>query len=187
MAKPKNQDLEYVARAEKMNWKALRRLWKDIQRGNTPDWDGGKALEHLVVRAFQLSDLKAEYPYDVPPGGKPLEQIDGLVRLDFVTFLIECKDKDTVDIEVIAKLRNQLLRRPDTTLGCVFTTGDFTLPALTLTDFSVPHRILLWAEVDIDECLSAEDFQTTLREKYHHLCKFGMTDRSPSYKELNGK
>jgi hypothetical protein len=187
MAKPKNQDLEYIKRAEKMDWKALRKLWKTIQAGVTPDWDGGKALEHLVVRAFRLSGLEAEYPYDVPPGGKPLEQIDGLVRLDFATFLIECKDKDTVDIEVLAKLRNQLLRRPDITLGCVFTVGDFTLPALTLADFAAPQRILLWAGVDIDDCLTVGDFQATLREKYRHLCKYGMTDRSPNYKEFDNK
>lgn len=187
MAKPKDRDLEYIKTAEKMGWKELQKLWKAIRAGNTPNWDGGKALEHLVIRAFRLSKLDAEYPYDVPPGGNPLEQIDGLVRMDFVTFLIECKDKESVDIEAIAKLRNQLLRRPDTTLGCVLTPDDFTVPALTLADFAVPHRILLWAGVDIDECLAAKDFQTTLREKYRHLCKYGMTDRSPNYKELESK
>jgi hypothetical protein len=77
MAKPKDRDLEYIKRAEKMDWKALRKLWKGIQAEKTPDWDGGKALEHLGVRAFKLSGLEVEYPYDVPPGGKPLEQIDG--------------------------------------------------------------------------------------------------------------
>jgi hypothetical protein len=186
MAKPKKRDLEYIKRAEKMDWKALRKLWKAIQAEKTPDWDGGKALEHLVVRAFKLNGLEAEYPYDVPPGGKPLEQIDGLVRLDYATFLIECKDQETVDIEVIAKLRNQLMRRPDTTLGCVFTAGDFTEPALTLADFAVPHRILLWTGVDIDGCLTAENFGAVLREKYRHLCKYGMTDLSPNYKEFEG-
>ena len=184
MAKPKNQDLEYIKLAEKMGWKALRKLWKAIQSGDTPDWEGGKALEHLIIRAFRLSGLEAEYPYDVPPGGKPLEQIDGLVHLHNLAFLIECKDKESVDIEAIAKLRNQLLRRPDTTLGCVFTAGDFTEPALTLADFAVPHRILLWSGVGIDECLTQEDFAKALLEKYRHLCKFGLTDLSPYYKDL---
>jgi hypothetical protein len=184
MAKPMDRDLEYVGRAEKMTWKGLRKLWAAIQADATPGWDGGKAFEHLVVRAFKLSGLEAEYPYDVPPGGKPLEQIDGLVHLDGFAFLIECKDKEAVDIEAIAKLRNQLLRRPETTLGCVFTSGEFTAPALTLADFALPHRILLWPESDIARCLIDQDFRTTLREKYRHLCKYGLTDLSPYYKDF---
>src|SRR5262249_9039594 len=98
-------------------------------------------------------------------------------------FLIECKDKDAVDIEAIAKLRNQLLRRPDTTFGCVFAADDFTAAALILVDFSVPHRILLWSRLDIEGCLKRKDFAPTLRDKYRHLCKYGLTDRSPNYKE----
>jgi hypothetical protein len=154
VAKPSEKDLEYVMRAEGMSWADLSALWELIKAEKTPDWEGGKAFEHLVIRAFRLNGLEAEYPYDVPPGGKPIEQIDGLVYLQCYTFLVECKDKESVDIEAIAKLRNQLLRRPETTLGCVFTTGAFTEPALIITDFSVPHRILLWSKADIDKCLS---------------------------------
>jgi hypothetical protein len=120
----------------------------------------------------------------VPPGGKPIEQIDRFVVLGQLVFLVECKDKDAVDIEAIAKLRNQLLHRPESTMGCVFTTGDFTTPALIVTDFSVPHRILLWSAIDIEDCLKKQDFKATLREKYIHLCKYGLTDHSPNYKEL---
>jgi hypothetical protein len=120
----------------------------------------------------------------VPPGGKAIEQIDGLVYMNCYTFLIECKDRDTVDIEAIAKLRNQLLRRPDTTSGCIFAAEKFSASALILTDFSVPHRILLWSGVDIESCLKKQDFALTLLEKYRHLCKYGLTDHSPNYKDL---
>jgi hypothetical protein len=184
VAKPSERDLEYVRRAEKLSWKDLIALWEQIKAGRTPDWHEGKALEHLVVRAFRLSKLEAEYPYDVPPGGKAIEQIDGLVHLNCYTFLLECKDKETVDITAIAKLRNQLLRRPDTTFGCVFTAGSFSDPALILAEFSVPHRILLWSAVDIDGCLHRKDFASRLLEKYRHICKYGMTDHSPNYKDL---
>ena len=53
-----------------------------------------------------------------------------------------------------------------------------------LTDFSVPHRILLWSGVDIESCLKKQDFASTLLEKYRHLCKYGLTDHSPNYKDL---
>lgn len=184
MARPSETDLEYIRRIEKLSWKDLLALWQGIKSGQTPGWQEGKALEHLVIRAFRLSKLEADYPYDVPPGGKAIEQIDGLVYLEALIFLIECKDRKTVEIEAIAKLRNQLLRRPDTTFGCVFTPDRFTTPALILTDFSVPHRILLWSGIEIEDCLRRRDFAATLLEKYRHLCKYGLTDHSLSYKDL---
>ena len=173
---------EYVARAEKMKWKDLAVLWNEIKSGTVKDWDAGKALEHLVVRGFILSGLEAEYPYDVPPGGKPIEQIDGLVELESLTFLIECKDKNSVAIEAIAKLINQLLRRPQTTFGCVFTSGEFTPNALLLVDL-VPHRILFWTRIDINVCVKNRDFRKMLNAKYRNLCKYGLSDHSPNYEE----
>jgi len=167
-----------------MTWKDLNALWEQVKSGNTPGWRDGKAFEHLVVRAFRLNKLDAEYPYDVPPGGKAIEQIDGIVHLNCYSFLIECKDKETVDIEAVAKLRNQLLRRPDTTFGCVFAADRFTRAALILADFAVPHRILMWSGADIEGCLRKKRFDSMLLDKYRHLCKYGLTDHSPNYKDL---
>jgi len=190
MAAKSDADKEYIARAEKMGWEELSALWEQIKAGRAgkaEGWEDGKALEHLVVRAFLLSGLPAEYPFDVPPGGKAFEEIDGLVVMGSNTFLFECKDKPKVAIEVIAKLINQLLRRPGTTLGCVFTSGGFTSTALLLADFSVPHRILLWSGRDIEEGLKNRNFNKPLSEKYHNLCKYGLTDHSPNYEELEVK
>ena len=184
MAKPSDTAREYIDRVRKMDWPDLANLWAEIKSGTTPGCQSGKALEHLIIRAFDLSGLEAEYPYDVPPGGNPIEQIDGFVIMESLVFLVECKDKESVDIEAIAKLRNQLLRRPECTMGCVFTTGEFTSPALIIADFSVPHRILLWSEGDIDTCVTGRDFRSELRDKYIHLCKYGLTDHSPNYKEI---
>ncbi len=183
MANPSEKDLAYIQRAEAMAWPDLTALWELIKAGNTPGWENGKAFEHLVIRAFKLNGLEAEYPYDVPPGGKPIEQIDGLVHLHSHTFLIECKDRAGVDIVAIAKLRHQLLRRPETTLGCVFAAGEFTEPALIITDLTVPHRILLWSVLDIEECLAQQNFAAVLLTKYRHLCKYGLTDHSLNYKK----
>jgi hypothetical protein len=184
VAKPSGRDLDCIERAEKMAWKDLRKLWKQIKAGATPGWELGKALEHLVIRAFTLNELDAEYPYHVPPGGRILDQIDGIVFVDGQCFLIECKDEDATDIEALSKLRIQLLRRPGSTLGCVFTRHHFTRPALILNDLSVPYRILLWSELDIEESLKKESFANTLRAKYRDLCMYGLTDHSPYYKEL---
>lgn len=167
-----------------MDWAKLRLLWHQIQNGNTPGWAQGKALEHLIVRAFQLSGLAVEYPYDVPPGGRPIEQIDGIVYLNELVFLIECKDKDREDVAAISKMQHQLARRPPTTLGCIFVAGVFTEPALLVADMTPPHRITLWSGVDIEAGLEKADFRESLVEKYRNLCRFGMTDYSPHYREL---
>jgi hypothetical protein len=104
--------------------------------------------------------------------------------MDGLCFLLECKDEDATDIEAISKLRIQLLRRPESTLGCVFTRQRFTEPALVLTDLSIPHRILLWSEDHIGNALANEDFVTALRAKYRNLCMYGLTDHSPYYETL---
>ena len=187
MATKSDPDKAYVERAESMGWTELSTIWEQIKAGRVDGWEDGKALEHLVIRAFRLSGLMAEYPFDVPPGGKPFEEIDGLVVLGCNNFLIECKDRPKVAIEVVAKLINQLLRRPGTTLGCIFTSGGFTSTALLLADFSVPHRILLWSGRDIEEGIKNKDFKAPLTEKYHNLCKYGLTDHSPNYEELEVK
>jgi hypothetical protein len=187
MAAKSDADKEYIARAESMGWEELAVLWSKIRAGKAgkaEGWEGGKALEHLIVRAFRLSGLEAEYSFDAPPGGRVFEEIDGLVALQSNVFLLECKDKPKVAIEAVSKLINQLLRRPGTTLGCVFTSGEFTEPALLLADYSVPHRILLWSGRDIDKGLMNMDFRKPLAEKYYNLCKYGLTDHSPNYEEL---
>jgi hypothetical protein len=69
-------------------------------------------------------------------------------------------------------------------LGCVFTTGTFSEPALILTDFSVPHRILLWSELDIERCLKQKNIGAVLLDKYRFLCKYGLTDHSLNYRDV---
>jgi hypothetical protein len=77
VAKPSDKDLEYVKRAEAMQWVDLAGLWEAIKVEKTPDWEGGKALEHLVVRAFQLDGLTVEYPTMYRLEGRPLSRSTG--------------------------------------------------------------------------------------------------------------
>lgn len=184
VAQPSEKDREYAERAHRLDWPDVNQLWEDVKSRNTPDWDNGRAFEHLVIRAFQLDGLEVEYSYHVPPHGNPLEQIDGVVYSASLAFLVECKDERTISIDAIAKLRNQILRRPETTMGCLFTSGRFTPAAMTLADFAVPHRMLLWSEQDIEIGIRERRFAGLLQAKYRHLCKYGLTDHSPLYREF---
>ena len=78
------------------------------------------------------------------------------LSISYHIYLVECKDEKATDIEAIAKLRNQLMRRPDTTLGCVFTREHFTTAAVIVADFATPQRILLWSRGDIEGGLEPE-------------------------------
>jgi len=178
MAKPSKKALAYIEAAQAMQWADLSELWKSIKSGNTPGWDKGKALEHLVVRAFELSGLDVGYPYDVPPVGRPIEQIDGVVYLDHLAFLIECKDSDSADVAVISKMRHQLERRPPTTFGCIFVAGRFTEAASIVAGVTPPHRLILWNKSDIETALERQDFGSALVNKYRNMCRFGMADFS---------
>ncbi len=88
MAVKSDTDEKYISTVEKMGWEELADLWEQIKAGTAVGWAEGKALEHLVVRAFRLSQLTAEYPFDVPPGGRAFEEIDGMVVLGSNAFLL---------------------------------------------------------------------------------------------------
>lgn len=159
------QDL--VARAQALGFAELRELWEAIQAGSAGDWPPGKALEHLVLRAFEIEGAEVTWPYPVSRDGETLEQIDGAVHVEGLHCLIESKDTDgAVNLEPIAKLRNQLLRRHSSVVGCVFSRSGFTQPASTLAQFVGPQLILLWTGPEISYVLEREAFIRALRRKY---------------------
>jgi hypothetical protein len=53
---------EYIDRVRDWDWSRLRALWDAVESNATPDWDPGKALEYLVLRAFQLDGAEVTWP-----------------------------------------------------------------------------------------------------------------------------
>lgn len=49
-------EAEYQARIETYSWNELDELWSAIQYHRTTDWESGKALEYLILRALCLHD-----------------------------------------------------------------------------------------------------------------------------------
>jgi hypothetical protein len=142
-------------------------LWQAIAAKNTPGWPPGRALEYLVLRAFALEGAEVRWPFSVQDAGEELEQIDDVIYLAGFACLIECKDiKAKVNIDPIAKVRNQLLRRPGQTIGLLFSTSGFTEAAQVLARFTAPQTILLWTGSEIDYCLQNQYFSQGLMLKY---------------------
>jgi len=169
---------EYQAKIKNFTWTDLDKLWTAIKEQNTPDWENGKALEYLILKAFQLDGANEIcWPYNVsfPRSGKIIEQIDGVVYIGELACLIECKDyNNKVDFEPIAKMRNQLMRRPSSTIGSIFSSGDFTEPATILADFTFPQTILLWDGGEIEYCLEKRSFCQALIIKYRKCIELGL-------------
>ena len=129
-------------------------LWETIQTGKTPEWVPGKAFEYLIIRAFQLDGAEVVYPFSVKIDGEELEQIDGVIYTGGLACVIECKDHKTpTNLEPIAKLRNQLLRRPATAVGLLFSRSGFTRPAMTFAQFIAPQTILLCRGEEVEYAL----------------------------------
>ncbi len=172
-------DAEYQGRITTYNWDDLIKLWSEIESGNTPNWDAGKALEYLVLRAFQLNNAEVTWPYSVYLDGEEIEQIDGVVYTDDLSCIIECKDTaKPVKIEPIAKLRNQLLRRPAATIGSIFSRSGFTEASETLAGFVAPQTILLWGGEEIKYSLENECIRRALIKKYRICVEQGLANYS---------
>lgn len=168
----------YEVQAAAWDRPALLSVWEQIKQGEKIDgWDSGKAFEYLVVRAFQLEDAEVVWPYNVtyPQRFGTMEQIDGLVRVDGVTFLIESKDRtEPLSIEAIAKLRFRLEGRPPGTMSVLFSKSNFTPPTEIFAQFASPLNVLLWGVDDLDYALPNSGMVSGLRVKYRVASKLGV-------------
>lgn len=177
---------EYREKIQQYSWEELAGLWEAIKAGNTPDWEPGKAFEYLILRAFQLERAYVLWPYKVTVGeltnteiNTAAEEIDGFIHtVDGLACLVESKNysKDEVDVEPIAKLRSQLLRRPSMVIGIVFSRSGFTDTASLLARFTAPQIILLWGGDEVEIALKNQWFCKGLTAKYRVCAARGLPD-----------
>ena len=179
---------DYQARIETYGPAQLLQLWQAIKNRQTPGWPSGKALEYLVLRAFQLEDADVTYPYEIKvrditidyekaTDSKIIEQIDGVIYCDGLACLAEIKDQtEPVSIDPIAKLRNQLLRRHASTIGILFSRSDFTQPAAVLARYLGPQMVLLWGNDEISYGLAHQCMRSLLVEEYPACVEKGIPD-----------
>ena len=170
---------EYQARIQTFDRSRLLTLWDHIQRNETPDWEPGKALEYLVIRAFELENAEVAYPFSVQMGGTIVEQIDGAVHTNGLSCLVECKDQaGNVNIDPIAKLKNQLSRRPSGVIGLMFSSTSFTEATVYLSQYNMNQAVLLWDREDINYGITQQFMCRGLFKKYWYCVQSGQPDYS---------
>ena len=178
---PLPTDSEYIERISALDRAGLLALWELIE-GDTSGadgWEPGKAFEYLVLRAFQIEGASVSWPYSVRIFETVAEQIDGAVCTDGLHCLVESKDyQRPVNIEPVAKLRNQLSRRPAGSLGLLFSRNGFTEPARLLTQFLAPQTILLWDGAEVQFALEHERMSEGLRLKYRYAVEHAVPDHN---------
>ena len=169
---------EYETRIRALDWAGLADFWEAINRRDTPGWEPGRAFEYLIIRAFELDGAEVRWPFDVKLMENVVEQIDGAVHIAGCSAIVESKDlaSGNVSIGPIAKLRNQLLRRPAGTAGLIFSRTDFTDAARLLAQFASPQAILLWSGPEIDYALRRRGMGKFLATKYRYCVEYGLPD-----------
>ena len=166
------------------DWIALEQFWNDIKAKNTPKWNPGKALEYMLVRAFELEGAEVVYPCN-NSALSAKEQFDGFVFAQQLGtgFLIECKDwEEKVAFDELAKLHGRLSYRMSSAFGLFLSRKGFTASATEMMYLMAPHNILLWSFEEIDECFKNHKFIEALEYKY----KYAMITANPNIAVIDG-
>ena len=130
-----------------------------------------------MIRSFELEGAEVAYPFTVQMGGMIVEQIDGAVHTNGRSCLIECKDQaGTVNIDPIAKLKNQLSRRPNGVIGSMVSSTSFTEATVYLSQYNMNQAVLLWNSDDITYGLTQQFMSRGLFRKYWYCVQTGKTD-----------
>jgi hypothetical protein len=126
---------------------------------------------------FELDGARVRWPYEVRLHGYIVEQIDGAVEASGLRCLLECKDeKERLEIAPVAKMRNQLLRRPAASVGLIFSTSGYTQPAELLAGYLGSQTILLWQPREIKLAVEKGRIVPLLEVKYRLCVEEGIPD-----------
>jgi hypothetical protein len=169
---------DYVDVISRYDRAGLTDLWNQVASGSKVEgWPDGRLFEHLILAALKLESAVVTWPYRVELDGEVVEQIDGAVHVQGLHCLIEAKDtRDDINIQPIAKMRNQLLRRPSSTVGVVFSRSGFTEAAKVLTRYTMPHTVLLWEGSEFAVALEGGTLCASLAAKFRYAVEHGLPD-----------
>lgn len=179
-----DSELKLMNKIRTYNWEGLKRLWLKVQKHNTPGWEAGKALEYMIIRAFDLEGVEVAYPYSNKVINAQ-EQFDGYVFIKDlgVGFIFECKDwAKNVAFDELAKVHGRLTYRTPTTFGVFVSRNGFTPSATELMYMMHPHNVLLWSFEDIEECFKHHKFVKALKYKY----QYAMMTANPNIAVIDG-
>jgi hypothetical protein len=169
----------YLERVLSLDRAGVYKTWQVVRRrSNLVGWPPGKALEYLILRAFQLEGADVTWPYEVRRDGTLLEQVDGAVYFEGLACLIEARDwRVPLDFMSVAQMKMRLLRRPKMTLGAVFNNGTFTEAAHRMAELLPPPDVLLWERQAIAQALEQGTLREGMKRKLRYAIEQGFVER----------
>lgn len=170
--------VDYVAKISIADTDQLSRMLDDLSEGRPiRGWASGKAFEHIILQAFALEEAEIRWPFEVREGKHAIEQIDGTVYCDGLFCLVESKDyAEAINVEPIAKLRNQLSRRPAGTLGLIFARNGYTPSAKYLVKMDTLLNILLWEFEEVKLAIADQKMRRALQTKFRYAVEQALPD-----------
>lgn len=165
----------YYEDIKTFNRKELLSLWNSIK--HRTEKSDGKEMEFLFLRAFELEKAEVVWPYlvydTVGSSKQILEQIDGVIYSDGMSFLVESKDRrDKSDFTLISEFRDKVCKRPGGTMGIFFSKNGVTPPAITKLENQMQF-VLLWEGAELDSPLKEGCMREGLIEKYRFSVEQG--------------
>ena len=163
---------KYVGWVRSLGRNGLLNLWEQVKKGEGLEpWPQGKAFEYLILRAFELDGARVIWPYR-----SEWEQVDGVVYVDGLSCLIECKHwRESVGFGPIAKLKLRVDRRPPPVIGLFFSVSGFTDPAVDEFHAQPLRNLLLWRRADVDLALRS-GMRTALGVKWRRAVEEAVMD-----------
>jgi hypothetical protein len=160
---------EYAKRVQGMGPVEIRVLWERVKaREPLADWPPGRALEFMLLRAFQLERARVVWPYV-----NDTEQLDGAIHTDGLACIVETKDHaESIGFAAVAKLALQLQRRPGAAVGLLFSSSQVSLSVAEAVRVHPIRNILLWKGSDIDLALQ-HGMRAALRIKWRRAVERG--------------
>lgn len=162
----------YIARVRAMKKRSeLLDLWGQLLIPLQPEgWAPGKAMEYLLLRAFELEGAEVVWPYT-----GEWDQVDGAVYSGELLALVETKDWNRpVDAIALAQMKLRLEHRPpgQGVVGLIFGKRGFTEAAEREVQFNPARNILLWEEREISVALR-HGMRAGLHTKWRHARERG--------------
>ena len=145
-----------------------------MQPGGMEGWEPGRALEYLVLRAFELEGAQVVWPYV-----SQWEQVDGGLYVDGLSVLLECKDwRRPVDVSAFARLKVRLDMRPAGVVGLLFSSTGFTDAVREHVQRNPQRNVLLWAGNEMPLALEW-GMRERLRAKWRRAVEHGEMNYVP--------
>ncbi len=143
----------------------------------------GKLLEGVLNRLFNASDILVREAFELvgDEGEGIIEQIDGVVEIDGIIYLVEMKWwKDPLGLAEVSPHLVKIFNRGSAG-GILISNSGFTEPAVTSCKQALTQKIVVLCE--LEEIVMLLEKQNSLKDLFKSKIRTAVVDKNPLYKQ----